>query len=135
MLTAESEIMCLFVSATKDSSEIPSRAATDQQQPRQDQKLLILADQVLVASMLSAEKEMELPPAPVTQVSRAIPMWSADTSAPLTPSVPHTWPASVTSVATRAQECVAPTPPAPSTTTTPPAPATRDTPGIPSPTA
>ena len=57
---AESEIMCQLVSATKGSLETHSRAATDPQQPHQDQRSSIRADQVLVASMLSAKQEMEL---------------------------------------------------------------------------
>ena len=60
MHTAESEIMFQLVSVTKDSLEIPSRAATDPQQLHQDQRSSIPADQVLVESMLSAKQEMEL---------------------------------------------------------------------------
>lgn len=39
MPIAESEIMCQYVPVTKDLSEIHSQAATDQQQPHQDQRL------------------------------------------------------------------------------------------------
>ena len=73
MHTAESEITYQPVSVTKDLLETHSQAATDLQQPHQDQKSLIPADQVLVASMLSAEKEMELLLAHVFQVLMEIP--------------------------------------------------------------
>jgi hypothetical protein len=68
MHTAESEIMYQPVSVTKNLLETHSQAATDLQQPHQDQKSLIPADQVLVASMLSAEREMEQLPVLVFQV-------------------------------------------------------------------
>ena len=67
MPSAELEIIFLFVSATKDSSETPSQAATDQLQQHQDQKSLTLADQVHVESMQSVEKETELLPVLVYQ--------------------------------------------------------------------
>ena len=59
MLTAELETMYQYVSAIRDSLEIHSLAATDPQQPHQDQKSLTPADQVHVESMQSAEKGME----------------------------------------------------------------------------
>ena len=61
--------MYLYVFVTKDSLETPFPAVTDQQQPQQNQKLLIHADQVHVASMLNVKKETELHLAHVCQDS------------------------------------------------------------------
>ena len=81
MHTAESEIIFQFVSVTKDSLETHSQVATDLQQHHQDQKSLIPADQVLVASMLSAEREMVLLLVLAFLVSLEIPMCNANQSA------------------------------------------------------
>ena len=96
--TAESETMCRFVSVTKVSLETRSQAVTDQQQHHQDQKSLIPADQVLVASMLNAEREMELLPALVFQVSLEIPMCNVNQSAQLIPNAQQIKPVSIRSV-------------------------------------
>ena len=61
--------MYLYVFVTKDSLETPFPVVTDQQQPQQNQKLLIHADQVHVASMLNVKKETELHLAHVCQDS------------------------------------------------------------------
>ena len=98
--------MCQFVSVTKDSLETHSQAATDQQQHHQDQKSLIPADQVLVASMLNAEKEMELLPAHVFQVSLEIPMCNVNQSAQLIQNAQQTRPVSIRNVWTLVQEFV-----------------------------
>ena len=108
MHTAESEIMCQFVSVTKDSLETHSQAATDQQQPHQDQKLLIPADQVLVASMLSVEKEMVLLLAHVFLVSMEIPMFNANQSAQLIQNAQQARLVSIRNVLTLVQEFVEP---------------------------
>ena len=98
MHTAESEIMCQFAFVIKDLLETHSQAATDQQQHHQDQKSSIPADQVLVASMLNAEKEMELPLAPVFQVSLEIHMCNVNQSAQLIPNAQQIKPVSIRSV-------------------------------------
>ena len=87
MLTAESETTFPSVSVIKDISETLSPAATDQPQHHQDQKLLILADQVPVESMLNVEKEIEQLPVLVFPDSLAIPMSSVNQSAQSTKSV------------------------------------------------
>ena len=108
MHTAESEIMCQFVSVTKDLSEILSQAATDQQQHHQDQRSSIPVDPVLVASMLSAEKEMELLLAHVFLVSLEIPMFNASLSAQLIQNALQTRRVSIRNVWTLVQEFVEP---------------------------
>ena len=90
--------MFLFASVIKAILEIPLPHATDQPLLHQDQKSLIPADQVLVASMLNAEKEMELPLAPVFQVSLEIPMCNVNQSAQLIPNALQTRPVSIRSV-------------------------------------
>ena len=72
--------MFLSVSATKDSLETHSQAATDQQQQHQDQKSLTRVDPALVESMQNAEKEMEQPHVSATLNFKEIPMWSANMS-------------------------------------------------------
>ena len=109
MHTAELEIMCQFVSVTKDSLETHSQAATDQQQHHQDQKSLIPADQVLVALMLNAEREMELLPAHVFQVSLEIPMCNVNQNAQLIQNALQTRLVSIRNVWTLVQEFVEPT--------------------------
>ena len=106
MHIAESEIMSLFVSVTKDSLGTLFQAATDQQQPHQDQKSLTPADQVHVALMLSAEKEMELLLAPVFLVSLEIHMFNASQSAQSIQNAPATRPVSIRNVLTLVQEFV-----------------------------
>ena len=77
MLTAELETMFLFVSVTKDMSEIPSLTAGDQSLQHHDQRLLIPADQVPVESMQNVEREMEQLPVPVSLVYLEIHMLNA----------------------------------------------------------
>ena len=108
MHIAKSEIMSQYVSVIKDSLGTHSQAATDQQQPHQDQKSLTPADQVPVASMLSAEKEMELLLAPVFQVSLEIHILNANQSAQLIQNAPVTRPVSIRNVLTLVQEFVEP---------------------------
>ena len=83
MLTAELETMFLFVSVTKDTSEIPSPTAGDQSLQHHDQRLLIPADQVPVESMLNVEREMEQLPVPVSLVYLEIHMLNASQNAQL----------------------------------------------------
>ena len=109
--------MFLFVSVIKDILEIHFQAATDHQQQLQDQKLLIPADQVLVESMLSVEKEMELLPVSASLVFKVIHMLSVNMSAPSIQSVPLTLLASPTNVETHVLECVELMQPAMSTIT------------------
>ena len=90
MHTAESETMFLSVSVTKDSLETHFQVVTDQLPHHQDQRLLIHADQVLVASMQNAEKEMELLHVHAYLVSEEILMWSVSQSVPSTQNVPST---------------------------------------------
>ena len=100
--------MCQFVSVIKDLLETHSQAATDQQQPHQDQKSLTPADQVHVALMLSAEREMELLLAPVFLVSLEIHMFNVSQSAQSIQNVPATRPVSIRNVLTLVQEFVEP---------------------------
>ena len=74
--------MYLYVFVTKDSLETPFPVVTDQQQPQQNQKLLIHADQVLVELMQNAEKEMEQPPVHVYLDSMVIHMWNVNQNVP-----------------------------------------------------
>ena len=108
MHTAESEIMCQFVPVIKASLETHSQVATDHQQPHQDQKSLIPVDQVLVASMLSAEKEMVLLLVYAFLVSMEIPTLNASQNAQLTQNAPQTKPVSIKNVSTLVQEFVEP---------------------------
>jgi hypothetical protein len=108
MLTAELETMYQYVSAIRDSLEIHSLAATDLQQPHQDQKSLTPADQVHVALMLSAEREMELLLVPVFLVSLEIHMFNVSQSAQSIQNVPATRPVSIRNVLTLVQEFVEP---------------------------
>ena len=98
--------MCQPVSVTKDSLETHSQAATDHQQPHQDQKLLIPADQVLVASMQNVERGMVLQLVPVFLVLMEIPTLSANQSAQLILNVQQTKPVSIRNVWTLVQEFV-----------------------------
>lgn len=88
MLIAELEIMFLFVFVIKDTLVTHSQAVTDQLLQHQDQRLLILVDQILVVSMLNAEKEMEQHLVHVIQAYREIPMLNASMNVPSTQSVP-----------------------------------------------
>ena len=90
MLTAELETMYQYVSAIRDSLEIHSLAATDLQQPHQDQKSLTPADQVHVESMQSAERGMEQLHVLVFQDYLEIPMLSANQSVPSMQNAPPT---------------------------------------------
>ena len=82
--------MYLYVFVTKDSLETPFPAVTDQQQPQQNQKLLIHADQVLVELMQNVEKEMEQPPAHAYQDSMEILMWNVNQNVSGIQNVPST---------------------------------------------
>ena len=75
------------MSATKDSLETHFQAATDQQQQHQDQKSLTRADQALVESMQSAEKEIGLLHVLVYQECLEIPMLSVNQNVPSTKNV------------------------------------------------
>ena len=108
MPTAESEIMCQFVPVTKDLLETHSQAATDHQQPHQDQKSLIPADPVLVASMQNAERGMVLLLVPVFLVLMEIPTLSANQSVPLIQNAQQIKPALIRNVWTLVQEFVEP---------------------------
>ena len=108
MLIVESQIMFQYVHVTKDTLETHFQAATDHQQQLQDQKSLIPADQVLVESMLSVEKEMELLLAPAYQECLETHMFSANLSVPSIQSVPPTEPVLTRSVLTHVQEFVEP---------------------------
>ena len=94
--------------------------------------VLILADQVHVVSMLSAERGMVQLLVSATLVSREIPMWSASMSVPSTQSVPPTWHVSAISAEIPVQESVELMPPAMSTTISHHAPVTQATQETPS---
>jgi hypothetical protein len=108
MHIAESEIMSLYVSVTRDSLGTLFQVATDQQQPHQDQKSLTPADQVHVALMLSAEREMELLHVHVFLVSLEIHMFNASQSAQSIQNAPAARPVSIRNVLTLVQEFVEP---------------------------
>ena len=98
--------MYLYVFVTKDSLETPFPAVTDQQQPQQNQKLLIHADQVLVELMQNVEKEMEQPPAHVYLDSMVIHMWNVNQNVPSIQNVPSTKHVLIKSVLILVQEFV-----------------------------
>ena len=100
--------MFLFASVIKALLEILLPHATDQLQLHQDQKSLIPADQVLVASMQSAEREMVLLPVLAFLVCLEIPMCNANQSVQLIQNAPQTRPVSTKNVSTPVQEFVEP---------------------------
>ena len=108
MLIAELEIMFLFVFVIKDTLVTHSQAVTDQLLQHQDQRLLILVDQIHVVSMQNAEKEMEQHLVHVIQAYREIPMLNVSMNVPSTQSVPLILPVFPTSAGIHAQEFVEP---------------------------
>ena len=110
MPTVGSETMFLSVSATKDSLETHSQAATDQQQQHQDQKSLTLADPALVESMQSAEKEIGLLHVLAYQECLEIPMCNVSQNVQSTLNAQQTKLVLIRNVWIHVQESVAPMP-------------------------